>query len=251
MKKSRSRRYEGGEGEEAPAEEEPAAAEEEEPLVEEKPEEAVEPSEKKPRIEDEMCCCCICRCQGEEDKPYSCCGCFPIKCGLVFIGILTIFITLALFVEVYWTLLNEYIHWWYVIVGTVCLIPLVVATVFVIRFFTKDQKASRTRFWIAMLLAIVSFTLLALWNLIYFQWVYKYDFVYVGIDGLGYTQQPKKGVMVWSLFIGLVFDFIWGYFLCVATKYATCKDGAPEPIDYTGGMGDKMGDMTNMGNNDS
>jgi len=49
--------------------------------------------------------------------------------------------------------------------------------------------------------------------------------------------------MVWSLFIGLVLDFIWGYFLCVATAYATCKDGAPEPIDYTGGMGDKMGEM--------
>merc|ERR1719453_551195 len=160
MKKSRSRRYEGGEGEEAPAEEEPPAAEEEEPLVEEKPEEEIEPSEKKPRIEDEMCCCCICRCQGELDRPYSCCGCFPIKCGLVTIGIFTILITLALFVEVYWTLLNEYIHWWYVLVATVCLIPLVVATVFCIRFFSKDQKASRTKMWIAMMLAIVSFTLL-------------------------------------------------------------------------------------------
>lgn len=133
-----------------------------------------------------MCCCCICRCQGEEDKPYSCCGCFPIKCGLVTIGILTILVTLALFVEVYWTLLNEYIHWWYVLVGTLCLIPLVVATVFVIRFFSKDQKGARTRMWVAMILAICSFTLLALWNLIYFQWVYKYDFVYAGVDGIGY-----------------------------------------------------------------
>jgi hypothetical protein len=50
--------------------------------------------------------------------------------------------------------------------------------------------------------------------------------------------------MVWSLFLGIFFDFIWGYFLCVTTRYATCKDGAPKPIDYTGGMGDKMGAMT-------
>jgi len=155
-------------------------------------------------------------------------------------------ITLALFVEVYWTLLNEYIHWWYVLVGTVCLIPIVVSTVFCIRFFTKDQKGSRTNMWIAMILAIVSFTLLAIWNLIYFQWVYKYDFVYAGVDFVGYTMQSKKAFMVWSLFIGICLDFIWGYFLCVATAYATCKDGPPKPIDYTGGIGGKMGDMGNM-----
>jgi len=197
-----------------------------------------------------MCCCCICHCQTEEDKPYSCCGCLPIKCGLVAIGILTILVTLALFVEVYWTLLNEYIHWWYVIVATLCLIPIVVATVFALRFFTKDQKSSRKNMWVGMILAIVSFTLLAIWNLIYFQWVYKYQEVYFGVDGFGYTQQSKKGIMVWSLFVGLLFDFIWGYFLCVATRYATCRDGPQEPIDYTGGLGNMAGDMTNkMGGN--
>jgi uncharacterized BrkB/YihY/UPF0761 family membrane protein len=110
-----------------------------------------------------------------------------MKCGLITIGILTILVTIALFVEVYWTLLNEYIHWWYVLVGTVCLIPLVVATVFAIRFFTKDQKSSRKNLWIGMILAIASFSLLAIWNLIYFQWVYKYDVVYAGVDGFGYV----------------------------------------------------------------
>jgi len=184
-----------------------------------------------------MCCCCICKCQGEEDKPYTCCGCFPIKCGLVSIGIFTIVITFALFVEVFYTLLNEYIHWWYVIVASVCLIPIVVGTVFVIRFFTKDQQGSRTRMWIAMLLAIASFTLLGIWNLIYFQWIYKYDTVYAGADVIGYTMQTKKSFMVWNLFIAILFDFIWAYFLCVATAYASCKDGPQEPIDYTGGAG--------------
>merc|ERR1740138_94213 len=97
-----------------------------------------------------------------------------------------------------------------------------------------------------MILAIVSFTLLGIWNLIYFQWCYKYDSVFFGVDGFGYTQQPKKGFMVWSLFLALVLDFIWGYFLCVATTYATCKDGPPEPVDYTGGLGDKMKEMPGM-----
>jgi hypothetical protein len=226
-----------------PPEEQPA--DEEQPLKEEEPvEEPVEEDSRLEReargkaIEAQMCCCCICRCQGEKDKPFTCCGCFPIKCGLVTIGIFTIIATLFLFVEVFYTLLNEYIHWWYVPVACICLIPIIVATVFVIRFFTKDQEASRTKMWIAMILAIASFSLLAIWNLIYFQWCYKYDVVYAGADGIGYTMQTKKAFMVWSLFIGVGADFIWGYFLCVATAYATAMDGEPEPVDWTGGAGD-------------
>lgn len=48
-------------------------------------------------------------------------------------------ITFVLFVEVFYCLLNEYIHWWYVLVGVILLSPLIVGSVFVIRFFTKDQ----------------------------------------------------------------------------------------------------------------
>merc|ERR1719238_2349094 len=53
--------------------------------------------------------------------------------------------------------------------------------------------------------------------------------------------------MVWSLFIGIVLDFIWAYFLCVATTYATAMDGEQEPIDWTGGVGNKMPGMDMMG----
>merc|ERR1719197_2393180 len=57
--------------------------------------------------------------------------------------------------------------------------------------------------------------------------------------------------MVWSLFIGIVLDFTWAYFLCVATTYATCKDGEQEPIDWTGGAGNMVPDMDmNMGGGD-
>jgi hypothetical protein len=162
---------------------------------------------------------------------------------LITIGILTLIVTFALFVEVFYCLLNEYIHWWYVPVALLCLAPLIVGAVFVIRFFTKDQSGSRTRMWIAMLLAIISFTLLAIWNLIYFQWLYKYDIVFAGADVVGYTMQTKKAFMVWSLFIGIVLDFTWAYFLCVATAYATCKDGEQEPIDWTGGAGNMIPSM--------
>jgi hypothetical protein len=97
--------------------------------------------------------------------------------------------------------------------------------------------------WIAMLLAIISFTLLAIWNLCYFQWLYKYEVVFAGADVIGYTMQTKKAFMVWSLFIGICLDFTWAYFLCVATAYATCKDGEQEAIDWTGGVGNMVPEM--------
>jgi hypothetical protein len=43
--------------------------------------------------------------------------------------------------------------------------------------------------------------------------------------------------MVWSLFIGLLASFVWAYFLCVCTTYATAMDGEQEPVDWTGGAG--------------
>jgi len=132
-------------GEEAPADAgaENQAADEEQPLVEEKksekPAEEEAAAEEEPKIEESMCCCCICNCQDEDDRHLSCCGCFPIKCGLITIGILTLLVTFALFVEIFYNLLNEYVHWWYVPVALLCIAPLIVGSVFVIRFFTKDQ----------------------------------------------------------------------------------------------------------------
>jgi len=133
---------EGGDDEPKNDAPEDAKADEEEPLKEESKKSSEkkdeEEEEEKPKIEDQMCCCCICHCQDEDDKPYSCCGCFPIKCGLISIGIATLLVTVGLFIEVFYCLLNEYIHWWYVPVAVLCLCPLIVGAIFVIRFFTAD-----------------------------------------------------------------------------------------------------------------
>ena len=61
-------------------------------------EKPVETAEPEPEEEKEMCCCCICQCSTQETKDLSCCACFPIKCGLVTIGIVYIVLTVALFV---------------------------------------------------------------------------------------------------------------------------------------------------------
>jgi len=91
--------------------------------------------------------------------------------------------------------------------------------------------------YIAMILAICSFTLLAVWNLCYFQWLYKYDIVYAGADVVGYTMQTKKAFMVWSLFIAICLDFAFAYFLCVATTYKSAKDGKQKEEEEMG-LGD-------------
>jgi hypothetical protein len=137
--------------------------EEEDPMMEkEESEQSVED------ITKEMCCCCVCNCQDERTRPFSCCGCFPIKCGLITVGIIYLVITVALFVEVFYCLLNEYIHWWYVPVAVLCLIPNIIGVCFFIRFFTKDQESTRVKLIAALILGIVGITLLVIWNLCYF-----------------------------------------------------------------------------------
>ena len=54
-----------------------------------------------------LCCCCICHCSVKETKDLACCGGFPIKCEVVAIGVLTIALFAAIFVEVFYCLLNE------------------------------------------------------------------------------------------------------------------------------------------------
>ena len=93
--------------------------------------------------EGEMCCCCICHCSRPETVHLSCFGCFPIKCGIVAIGILTLFLILSSYVEIFYMLLNDGIHWWYVLVSLVLLIPLLIAASFLTAFFNTDNGFRR------------------------------------------------------------------------------------------------------------
>jgi hypothetical protein len=92
----------------------------------------------------EPCCCCDCVCANVFTTESSCCGCFPIKCGAVTIGIITVFVTAILFTWYFFLFLNEYIHWWYVLVCLFLLCPILVGSSFVISWFTSDTKTTRT-----------------------------------------------------------------------------------------------------------
>jgi len=168
--------------------------------------------------EGEMCCCCICHCSRPETVNLSCFGCFPIKCGIVSIGILTLFLILSSLAEIFAMLLNEGIHWWYVLVALLLLIPTILAASFLTAFFNTDNGARRAKLRSACILVIISFSLLAVWNIIYFQCWYKGENVSMGQSDFKYTQ-TKKQYVFWSVFTSLVIDGFYAYFICVVCHY--------------------------------
>jgi len=198
------------------AKSEAAAADEEDPLNE-----TQASGENLVRIvkDGELCCCCICNCSVEATKNLSCFGCFPIKCGIVCIGILTLFLILFSFIDVFYMLLNEYIHWWYVLVSLLLLVPTIIAASILTAFFNQDNHERRSKLRCACILVIVSFTLLAIWNCFYFQFFYKHSDVMIGQHEIGYIKQTKKQYVFWSVFCSLTIDGFYAYFICVVSSY--------------------------------
>merc|ERR1719240_704250 len=139
-----------------------------------------------------MCCCCLCECINEKTKDLTCCCFFPIRCGVLFIGIIILALTLFVFLEIFYQLLNDDIHWWIVLVGVVLAATLVVASAFIIVFFTKDDEPSRGKFFTACLLVIIGVALEAIWAACYFVFLYKKDTVVTGNDGVVSSRPPES-----------------------------------------------------------
>merc|ERR1712022_93157 len=70
-------------------------------------------------------------------------------------GVIILALTLFVFLEIFYQLLNDDIHWWFVLVGVVLAATLVVASAFIIVFFTKDDEPSRGKLFTACLLVII------------------------------------------------------------------------------------------------
>merc|ERR1719263_2501262 len=226
---------EGGDGEDnaeaAPAKSEKAASEK---PAEEKPARKNNPDDDDPYAAPikENCCCCDCVCANEFTKDSSCCGCFPIKCGVVTIGIITVFVTAILFVWYFFLFLNEYIHWWYVLVCLFLLCPILVRSSFVISWFTSDTNTTRTMLYTSQILALVSVFLIAVWNLIYFVFIYKKDKFFAGMGDIPsnvYTQQSKKNFLFTMLAETVFLLCMFGYFLCVTAAYSEDMHGPEQP----------------------
>jgi hypothetical protein len=167
-----------------------------------------------------LCCCCICHCSTKETVDLKCFGCFPVKCGVVTIGMFTNVLFLAILGEVFYCLLNESYDWWYVLVGVILLVPFFIGVTFFITFFSNDTDNSRSRLFVACQFVIISSCLLAIWNVCYILWMYKQADVLTGTPDQGYYRQSKKSYIVWSLFLATVISFLYAYFICVTRSYA-------------------------------
>merc|ERR1712046_58358 len=175
-------------------------------------------------------CCCVCECTEPKLKDLTCCCFFPIRCGMLFIGVLILCVTLFVFLEIFYQLLNDDIHWWYVFVGVILAACLIVASAFAIIFFTKDTETSRSLLYTGCLLTIIGVSLVAVWSTIYFVFLYKKDMVTTGNDGVGFMKATRKQEVVITLYVACCIDALFAYFICVVSQYQDAMKEPEEPM---------------------
>jgi hypothetical protein len=174
------------------------------------------------------CCCCLCACSNEYTKESRCCGCFPIKCGVVAIGIWTVLLTIYLVTMNFFLILNDYVHWYFPVVILVLLAPMCIGSSFFVVFFTKDTASSRGKLFTACMFGIISTALIAVWIVCYYVFIYKNDTVFTG-QGDPQTNSYSKMSKKFYLFIVLAettaLCVSYAYFICVTNRYADKMKG--------------------------
>jgi hypothetical protein len=131
----------------------------------------------------------------------------------------TLLLILSSFVEIFYFILNDYIHWWFVLIAVLLLVPAIIGACFLVSFFNKDNSSSRGKVRVSYIFVIISYSLLAVWNIIYFNAWYKNGEVVAGGEQTGYYRLSKKQYLFWSLFITVVIDAVYAYFICVVAHY--------------------------------
>lgn len=185
------------------------------------------------------CCCCLCDCSERGWRDLTFLGCFPVKCGIYAIGILAVFVTIAIFVETFMMLLSEHIAWWYVLVSILLQIPLIIGLIFFLNFFGEDSDPTRSKLKSALILAEVSFSLQVTWNIGYFWGLYKQQLIILGNEDAMFTYTiNKKMYLFWSSLIYAWVAFFFGYSICVVSRYAYRRRNKEE--DNNDMMGDDM-----------
>ena len=206
---------------------------EESPMMEKKSE-APPPEEEEEGVsiarEQELtpCCCCLCACSNEYTKDSRCCGCFPIKCGVVAIGIFTVLLTIYMVTMNFFLILNDYVHWYFPVVILVLLAPMCIGSSFFVVFFTKDTASSRGKLFTSCMFGIISTALIAVWVVCYYVFIYKNDTVFSGQGDPQYntyTKMSKKFYLFIVLAETTALCVAYAYFICVTNRYADKMKG--------------------------
>jgi len=112
------------------------------------------------------------------------------------------------------------------------LAPLLVASNFFVVFISGDTLTTRKLLVTSVILTIVSLAVVAIWNLIYYLWLYKKDAFYSGtgpIDQNVYLKQNKR-TFIFTMLIETVFlCVVYAYFMCVCSRYEDCMKGPATP----------------------
>ena len=184
-------------------------------------------------LEDSLkpCCCCLCSCSNEYTKDSSCCGCFPIKCGVLTIGIFTLLLTIYMVTMNFFLILNEYIHWYFPVIILILLVPMCIGSSFFVVFFTKDTASSRGKLFTACMFGIISTALIAVWIVCYYVFIYKNDTVFTGQgdpQSNSYSKMSKKFYLFVVLAETTALCIAYSYFICVTNRYAQNMKGKEE-----------------------
>jgi len=166
-------------------------------------------------------CCCLCACSNELTEGQTCLCLFPIKCGVVTVGILTWALTLYTFLQVFMNLRNMYLPWWFSFVTALLLVPSVIASSFFIGFFTKDCKRTRGTLVSATIMTLVSILLIVIWECVFYGAIDRNDALYTGIgeDASRYTKSAKRSFVYMSIAVAAFFLSLWAYFIVVVKQY--------------------------------
>jgi hypothetical protein len=184
-------------------------------------------------LEDSLkpCCCCLCSCSNEYTKDSSCCGCFPIKCGVLTIGVFTLLLTIYMVTMNFFLILNEYIHWYFPVIILILLVPMCIGSSFFVVFFTKDTASSRGKLFTACMFGIISTSLIAVWIVCYYVFIYKNDTVFTGQgdpQSNSYSKMSKKFYLFVVLAETTALCIAYSYFICVTNRYAQNMKGKEE-----------------------
>jgi len=178
------------------------------------------------------CCCCLCACSHERVGNASCFGCFPIRCGIIFIAMFVFILALTLLIVTFFGLLNEYLPWWFTFVTLLLLVPLVVSASIAVYFFSKDKRSTRGKLRGAVIMSIISVFLWAVWQLIFYLAIYKRDFVYVGSgaanDDSNYVKWGKKQFIFTFLAEAFIIMGFLAYFVAVTSEYVNLMNAPHE-----------------------
>merc|ERR1712028_5477 len=184
-------------------------------------------------LEDSLkpCCCCLCSCSNEYTKDSSCCGCFPIKCGVLSIGVFTLLLTIYMVTMNFFLILNEYIHWYFPVIILILLVPMCIGSSFFVVFFTKDTASSRGKLFTACMFGIISTALIAVWIVCYYVFIYKNDTVFTGQgdpQSNSYSKMSKKFYLFVVLAETTALCIAYAYFICVTNRYTQKMKGEEE-----------------------